>query len=77
LRNAFREDGAHLGNCREDLLYLRTNLLDAFQIWPLNLQSQRRLDACQFHIETVLDWHGPSVGQAWKLKFRVHFLNEL
>ncbi len=45
LRNTFSEDGAHLRNRREDLLYLRANLLDALQIWPLNLQAQRRLDA--------------------------------
>src|SRR5580704_17665847 len=45
LRNAFREDGAHLRNRREDLLYLRTNLLDAFQVRPLNLQAERRLYA--------------------------------
>jgi hypothetical protein len=63
LRNALREDGAHLGNRREDLLYLRTNLLDALKIRPLNLQAERCLDARQFDIETVFDRHGPSVGQ--------------
>src|SRR6266853_2895027 len=77
LRNAFSEDGAHLRNRREDLLYLRPNLLDALQIRPLNLQTERRLDARQFHIETVLDGHGPGVGQPRKLEFGVHFLNEL
>src|SRR6266436_2092923 len=77
LRNTFCEDGTHLRNRREDLLYLRANLLDALQIRPLNLQTERRLDARQFHIETVLDGHGPGVGQPRKLEFGVHLLNEL
>src|SRR5713101_8461948 len=77
LRNALRKNGAHLRNRREDLLYLRANLLDALQIRPLNLQAEGSFDSCQFHIETVLDRHGPSVGEARKLEFRVHFLNEL
>ena len=77
LRNAFGKNGAHLRNCREDLLYLRANLLNPLQVWPLNLQAERRFDPRQFHIEAVFDRHGPSIGQTRKLEFRVHFLNEL
>ena len=65
------------GMRRQDLLHLRANLLDAFQIWPLNLQAEGRLDARQFHVEAILDRHRPGVGQARKLEFRIHFLNEL
>src|SRR5229473_4477090 len=38
LRNAFCENGTHLRNPREDLLYLRSNLLDSLKFRPLNLQ---------------------------------------
>ncbi len=58
-------------------MHLRANLLDALQIWPLNLQAQRRLDSRQLHVEPVFDRHGPGVGQAGKLEFGIHFLNEL
>jgi hypothetical protein len=43
----------------------------------LNLQSHRGFDSGKFHVETILNWHGPGVGQARELEFGIHFRDQL
>ena len=55
---------------------MRAGLLDAVERRPLNLHSERRLDAGQLHVQTVFDGHGPGVRQPRKLELGVHLLNQ-
>src|SRR5437660_864738 len=55
---SFPEDGPDSRISGENLLYLRSELLNSIQRWPLNLHAHRRLDPSQCHIQTVLYWHG-------------------
>src|SRR5690349_19037287 len=77
LRDTFGKYGTEFGNAPQDLLQLRTRLLNHFHVGALNLQTYRSLDARQLHVEPILHGHGPSVGQAGKLKLFVHLANEL
>ena len=65
------------GIVERTLLHLRGELLDAVHVRPLNLHTERRLDARQFHVQPVLDGHRPGVGETGKLELRVHLLNQL
>ena len=59
------------------MLYLRTRLLDSFERWPLDLHPEWGFDSGQLHVQSVLDGHGPGVGETRKLQLGVHLLNEL
>ncbi len=59
------------------MLDLCPQLLDLFQICPLEFHSHRCLDPGESHIEAVLYWHGPGIRQPRKLELLVHFANEL
>ena len=77
LRDALGKDRPHLRHRPENLLNSARQVLDTFQVRPLNLDSHRRLDSCKLHVETILDRHGPRVCQARELEFGVHLRDQL
>src|SRR5579871_3811278 len=56
---------------------MRTDVFDMRKIGSLDLDPNRSLDAGQFHVETVLDGHGPGIGETRKLKLGIHLANQL
>ena len=76
LRNTLVKNGAGLVHAGEDLLHLRTDLLNAGKVSTLNLDPDRRLDSSEFHVQPVLHRHCPGVRQPGELQLLVHQLNQ-
>jgi hypothetical protein len=47
--------------------HLASPLGIVFHIHPLHLQTKRRFDAGQFHVQPVFNAHRPCVREPWKL----------
>ncbi len=77
LRNALRKDRVGFRHGGKNLLHARSNIFDVRQIGALNLDPHRGLDAGQFHVEPVLDRHGPRIGEARKLELLIHVVDQL
>jgi len=77
LGDALGKGRPHLRHRPENLLNFRAQFLDTVQARALNLDAHRGLDSRELHVETILDRHGPRVGQPRELELGIHFRNQL